>query len=205
MVVARLALCLLLFLAPEARADALLGPNLPPGQSLHGRFLQQRHLTGLNSTLTTEGDFLLVPSKGLIWRSTKPFVTTTIITATGIRQLVNGNEVQRLAAARLPFIARLYDMLGGTLAGNWSAMTKDFKIEQTGSPAAWDAELTPARTDDALAGQLSSIKVTGGRLVDQIEIHRPNGDWEQIKFLDQSMSAAAPSDADAALLEDKDQ
>jgi outer membrane lipoprotein carrier protein LolA len=197
----RLAFTLFLLLVTGVRANSFPGPSLLPGQSLHGRFVQERHLSGLNAPLTTEGDFLLVPGKGLIWRSAKPFEAATIITPAGIRQIVNGTEVQSLSAARLPFLTRFYDMVGGALLGDWSALAKDFSIGKTGNAAAWRIALTPSRADDPVAGQLRSIVVTGGRLADLIEIHRANGDWERIQFLDLSSSTQALSNADAALLE----
>src|SRR5208282_3345031 len=90
--------------------------TIPAGKTLQGRFVQDRHLAGMDVPLHSEGRFLLAPDKGLIWRAEKPFETVTVITPAGILQSMNGEEVQRLPAARLPFVMRFYQMLSGALA-----------------------------------------------------------------------------------------
>ena len=163
---------------------------LKPGEAIHGRFVQERHLAGLASPLRSEGSFLLAAGKGLIWRGEKPFATVVVITPAGILQTVSGAEVQRLPASRLPFLARFYDMLSGALSGDWSTLAHDFTVTRSAEGDNWKMLLTPARADDPTAAQLRSITVTGAKFVDAVEIRRANGDWEQLTFLQQALSAA---------------
>ncbi len=88
-------------------------PFLTTGQVLRGRFVQERHMRGFNAPLRSEGHFVLAPGKGLIWRAEKPFSVTTIITAAGLVQEAGGTETLHLPSAKLPFLSRLYDLLGG--------------------------------------------------------------------------------------------
>jgi hypothetical protein len=185
-------------------AQIAMGPTLAPGQTLHGRFVQARNLKGISSTLKSEGSFVLAPGKGLIWRIEDPIQTITIITPAGIRQIINGNEVQRIDVAKVPFIAHFYDMLNGALMGDWTAMRRDFAVQTKGDRLAWRTLLTPVRPDDPIAGMLASIAITGGKMVDGVEISRANGDSERIGFLDQTVSGVALSGDDARLLEIKD-
>jgi Outer membrane lipoprotein carrier protein LolA-like len=185
-------------------AQLAMGPTLAPGQTLHGRFVQARNLKGISSTLKSEGSFVLAPGKGLIWRIEDPIQTITIITPAGIRQIINGNEVQRIDAAKVPFIAHFYDMLNGALIGDWTAMRHDFAVQTKGDRAAWRTLLTPVQPNDPIAGMLASIVITGGKMVDGVEISRANGDSERIGFLDQTVSGVALSGDDARLLEIKD-
>ena len=185
-------------------AQLAMGPTLAPGQTLHGRFVQTRNLKGISSTLKSEGTFVLAPGKGLIWRIEDPIQTVTIITPDGIRQIINGNEVQRIDAAKVPFISHFYDMLDGALMGDWTAMRHDFAVQTKGDRAAWRTILTPVRPNDPIAGMLASIVITGGKMVDGVEISRANGDSERIAFLDQTVSGVALSADDARLLEIKD-
>jgi hypothetical protein len=182
-------------------AELHMGPSLSPGQTLHGRFVQERHLQGLAATLKSSGSFVLAPGKGLIWRIEDPIQTTTVITPAGIRQIINGSEVQRIDAAKLPFIAHFYDMLNGALMGDWTAMRHDFAIKTTGARGAWRTVLTPLRPEDPIAGMLASIVVSGGKMVDSVDINRTNGDSEHMAFLDQTVSSAALSGDDARLLD----
>ena len=131
-------------------AQLAIGPSLAPGQTLHGRFVQARNLKGIASTLKSDGTFVLAPGKGLIWRIEDPIQTITVITPAGIRQIVNGSEVQRIEAAKVPFIAHFYDMLNGALMGDWTAMRHDFcgrddgKSRRMAHPA---DSATPQRSD----------------------------------------------------------
>jgi hypothetical protein len=185
-------------------AQIAMGPTLAPGQTLHGRFVQARNLKGISSTLKSEGTFVLAPGKGLIWRIEDPIQTVTIITPDGIRQIINGSEVQRIDAAKVPFISHFYDMLDGALMGDWNAMLHDFAVQTKGDRAAWRTILTPVRPNDPIAGMLASIVISGGKMVDGVEISRANGDSERIAFLDQTVSGVALSGDDARLLEIKD-
>jgi hypothetical protein len=176
-------------------------PPLHAQEAIQGRFMQERHLAGLAAPLRTEGRFLLVAGKGLIWRGEKPFATVVVITPAGIVQIIDGREVQRLAAARLPFLARFYDMLSGALAGDWSAMDRDFAINRQGDGKNWKIVLRPLHADDPAAAQLQSITVRGAAFVEKAEIHRAGGDWEQVEFLDQARSSAPLAPEDARLFE----
>lgn len=185
-------------------AELAMGPTLAPGQTLHGRFVQARHLKGLASTLKSEGTFVLAPGRGLIWRIEDPIQTITVITPAGIRQIINGSEVQHIDAARAPFIAHFYDMLNGALMGDWAAMRHDFAVKTTGDRGAWRTVLTPLLPNDPIAGRLASIIITGGKMVDSVDINRTNGDSERMAFLDQMGSSVALSGDDARLLDNKD-
>ncbi len=181
-----------------------MGPTLAPGQTLHGRFVQERHLKGLTSTLKSEGTFVLAPGRGLIWRIEVPIQATTVITPFGLRQIINGNEVQHLDAARIPFIVHFYDMLNGALMGDWTAMRHDFAVKTSGNRDAWRTVLTPLHANDPIAGMLQSIVVTGGKMVNGVDINRTNGDFESMAFLDQTISSVALNADDARLLDTKD-
>jgi hypothetical protein len=191
------------FLSSVCFAQLTIGPSLTPGQTLRGRFVQARNLKGIPSTLKSDGTFVLAPGRGLIWRTEDPIHTITVITPAGIRQVINGSEVQRIEAAKVPFVAHFYDMLNGALMGDWTAMRRDFLVETTGDRGTWRTLLTPLQPTDPIAGMLVSIVITGGKMVDGVEIRRTNGDSEHIAFLDQSVSSVALSGDDARLLVDK--
>lgn len=191
-------------LASVCMVEGAPAPTLAAGQTLHGRFVQVRHLKGFASPLKSDGAFVLAPGRGLIWRTEDPIKTTTVITPAGIRQIINGNEVQHIDAAKAPFVAHFYDMLNGALLGNWEAMRRDFAVKTTGDRDAWRTILTPLRPDDPIAGMIASIVVTGGKMVDGVELNRANGDSENMTFLDQTVSSAALTGDDAGLLLNKD-
>jgi hypothetical protein len=177
-----------------------IGPAITPRQNLHGRFQQERHLKGITATLTSSGSFVLAPGKGLIWRIEEPIQSITVITPAGIRQIVNGSEVERIEASRVPVVTHFYDMLNGALTGDWSAMLHDFAVQTTGDRRAWRTTLTPLRATDPIVGMLSSVVIVGAKMVDAVDIVRANGDSERLTFLDQAISDVPLSEGDARLL-----
>jgi len=176
-------------------------PPLHAGEWLSGRFVQERHIAGLSAPLHSEGTFVLAAGKGLIWHSEKPFDTSVIITPAGLLQLVDGREAQRIPATRVPFLAQLYDMLAGALGGDSSTLARRFSVERHESSSGWSILLKPLHPDDPAAAALQSIAITGSRFVDTVEVHRPKGDWDQLRFSDQTRSSASLPPADAKLLQ----
>ncbi|MEI6986062.1 MAG: outer membrane lipoprotein carrier protein LolA [Rhodospirillaceae bacterium] len=183
-------------------ADGVSGPSrtISASHTLHGAFIQERRLQGFRAPLRSEGRFMLAPGRGLIWRSEKPFAVTTIITATGLVQESGGSETLRLPAARLPFLAKLYDMLGGALAGDWHALERDFTVARQGDDTAWQVDLQPQVAADPVAMPIQAIRIVGGRFVDRVEIVKDGGDADVLTFTDQTLSDALPTPEEAALL-----
>ena len=178
---------------------AFAATAISAGQVLRGRFVQERRLHGFDAPLRTEGHFVLAPGRGLIWRAETPFAVTTVITEAGLVQQIDGSEILRLPAARLPFLSRLYGMLNGALSGDWQALEPDFVIVRSGDAAHWRTELTPRRPD-AIGMPLRAITVAGSQFVDQVLIEKPEGDSESLVFLDQILSTGPLRPEEAASL-----
>jgi Outer membrane lipoprotein carrier protein LolA-like len=194
-------LAAMLALASASRADvATVCPTLALGVTLYGRFVQERHLKGLGAPLKTIGDFVVAPSLGIIWRSTDPVASVTVITPEGIRRLADGKEVQRIASARFPAFAKLYDALDRAMIGDWSALAKDFTIDCTGDRKAWRVILKPIRAEGPMPARLAWILIAGGERIDKVEIMRANGDSENVEFFNQVVASTPPAAADAGLL-----
>ncbi|PKU24596.1 LolA-related protein [Telmatospirillum siberiense] len=199
----RLLVLLLIVLAPLSPAWSA-GPSqtMEPGQVLRGRFVQERHLSGFGAPLRTEGRFVLVPGRGLIWQAETPFAVTTVITAAGLVQTAGGTETMRLPSARLPFLSRLYDMLGGVLGGDWRAMESDFATTRSGDDGNWRMELVPRRAPDQVSMPFRSIVAKGGRFLDEVVLAKADSeDFDRLSFLDQSLSRDSLTGAEASLLD----
>ena len=153
-------------------------------------------MQGFANPIRSEGTFVVAPGRGLIWKAETPFPVLTVVNAAGLAQSVAGTETMRLSAARLPFMAQLYDMMAGALAGNWRALEKSFTvIRGQGS-----VSLKPLRSDDPTAAQISAINAKFERFVDQVEIIKPNGDFDRISFRDQELNANPLVESEAGLL-----
>jgi hypothetical protein len=185
------AFLLALAAAAAVRADAPADPAaiVRPGEVLRGQFEQQRTLTGLSAPIRSQGRFVLASGKGLIWRVDEPFEIVTVVTPAGIVQKATGGAETRISADRLPFLRDLFDLLGGSLAGDWSALQRLFRITRTGDATAWTAVLEPR---DGSGIPFDSITLKGGRFVDRVDMAKPNGDRDVIAFTGQAVMAGPP-------------
>jgi hypothetical protein len=191
-----------LALAPlPARAQGEIRPvPLREGEQLRGRFTQERQLQGFARPLRSRGAFLLLPGRGLIWRSEAPFVSMLVITGRGILQLQDGQEAMRLPAARAPGIGRFYEVLSGALSGDHGRLAQVFDMQQRADAAAWELRLTPLKADDPALAQIGTITVAGARLLESITVRKINGDTDLLAFREQQVTPAAPDAAEDALL-----
>lgn len=196
----RRALLLALLAAAPARAQEARPEQLREGQQLRGRFTQERRLQGFSRPLRSEGDFLLLPGRGLLWRSQQPFASTLVITAGGILQIVDGQEAMRLPATRAPGLGRFYEVLGGALSGDPSRLGQVFRVDWQADAQEWRLGLTPLSADDPALAQVAGIDVVGTRLVERVTVRKVNGDADLLAFHDQVAGAAAPDAAEDALL-----
>jgi len=173
--------------------------RLREGQLLRGRFEQERYLEGFQTPLKSSGTFLLVPERGLVWRTELPFAITTVIGPGGLMQEVRGRETTRIPAAKLPFMSKLYAMLSGTMTGDWSALASTFKVVRTPEAKGWNLRLTPLEADDPNL-PIQAIHARGFRLLAEIELVKPHGDRDRLVFLNQKIETAQPAAQEAALL-----
>lgn len=200
-----LVLCGFLGLASAHADETLGGARLKPGSVLRGHFVQERSLQGFQAPLRSEGSFIVAEGKGLIWRVEKPFATVTVITPAGLVQSAQGTETLRLPAARIPFIARFYEMLSGTMTGDLKGLTEQFHVKQAGTATDWSLELTPKSVAENASGDqqnmpIQRLDLAGDRYVKSVAIYRQNGDRDQLTFIDQHLDTDPLSAEEAALL-----
>lgn len=174
--------------------------TLGHGEVLRGRFVQERLLKGFDKPVRSEGSFVLAPGRGLIWRGEVPFPVTTAITPGGIVQSVDGEEVMRLSAARVPFLARLYDMMGGAMAGDWKALETDFAVVRQEEPSGLVITLTPIR-DAGPAQPFRALTARMGQFVEDVRMVKPDGDQDHLSFREQGVGSGPLSAEELSLLE----
>jgi Outer membrane lipoprotein carrier protein LolA-like len=183
--------------APAWGEDA---QQLAPGDVLRGRFVQERFLEGFAAPLKTTGTFVLAPGKGLIWHAEAPFAVTTVMTASGISQRSGDSEILNLASTQVPFLARLYDILGGALAGDLQPLERYFRVKRTSDAAGWHLALAPRDSSELDRTGLHEIRIAGQRFVKTVDIARQTGDRDRLTFLDQTLDASDLAPEEAALL-----
>lgn len=166
------------------------GPPTPiaAGQVLRGHFVQERVLAGFDAPLRSEGRFVLAPAHGLIWRTEVPFPIVTVISSAGLVQRTGGTEIMRLSASRMPFLARFYELLGSVLGGDRSALGERFVVRQSTEGGRWRVDLTPHENAGS-AMPFESVTILGTRFAEEIEIRKPRGDRDRLRFTGQALSS----------------
>lgn len=192
-----LLLSLVMSLAAPAFAESIKA--LTPGDVLRGRFVQERFLQGFDNPLKSEGTFTLAPGQGLIWRADKPFAITTVMTRNGLAQQSDGVTTLNLPASRAPFMAGLYDMLSGALAGDWHALERDFTVVKAETKDGWSLQLTPTKKAPSDTMPIARIDIAGKDYVEHVDILKQGGDRDSLTFLDQR-SSTDPLTADETQL-----
>lgn len=198
----RIAVFFLLLAIPlfSSAGAADLPQTVKPGEVLRGRFIQDRQLAGFAKPLRSEGTFVLIPGKGLIWRAQTPFQNTTVITPEGILQFANGQEAMRLSAARLPGLGQLYDVLGGAVSGDIAPLARIFIVKRSTDSGGWKLVLTPLHPDNSGMSQIKSLTVLGSQFVNTVVVDKDGGDVDRLSFLDQAMTNASPTPEENSLL-----
>ncbi len=170
---------------------------LPPGAKIQGHFVEDKTMPGFTTPLHSEGEFIIAPARGVIWRNDKTFATTMIITPAGIAQDVDGERTMSMAANRIPVMSHLYTVIGGIMAGDRHALDADFIITESGDAAHWRLHATP-RQQVGPAMPFTAIDVSGGRLVDHVILTRAEGGSDQLTFIKQCVSSTPLSARDDA-------
>ncbi len=193
---------LFIFLTP-AFADelAVSKPMIAANEVLRGKFTEERRLKDFKAPLRSTGHFVVAPGHGLIWVVETPFSITTVITPGGLVQEVDGTETMNLPAKRVPFLLHLYDMLSGTLAGDWGALSQQFSIHKTGNEQHWQVALSPLEDNPSIP--FSAINASGGKLVEHIELIKPDGDSDELNFSNQKLSLSPLSKHELLMLSPK--
>ena len=184
---------------PAFTAPVVEVTPLAKGQVLRGRFEQLRFLQGFQAPLKSSGTFVLAPGLGLIWKTEAPFALTTVMSPAGLVQEVGGRETMRMPSARIPFMSKLYAMLGGALTGDWEGLSSAFNITHKADGKGWRLKLEPIRADDPEM-PIRAIDLHGSRFLEDVDLIKLNGDHDRLVFLNQKLESASPTPEESQLL-----
>ena len=188
----------LLAAAPlPALADAVaqIQQRLVSAPVQRGRFEQDKALAGFAKPLKSQGDYLLVRGKGLIWRTTAPFASQLVLT----RDRIAGAGGLRLDASKEPGIRVVTSLMLSLLDGDLGALQQAFDVQASvQGEKAWRASLKPKAT--AFAQLFSRIELEGDRQLRRIVMTEAQGDTTTLRFDEQPRDPAAPSADEAKQL-----
>jgi hypothetical protein len=159
-------------------ADITARLTAPMGE---GSFVQEKKLRSLPLPLVSRGHFT-VASGLVLWETESPFISSLRISADGVSQWEQGEQVWQVSAAEQPLVATVGRLLIALLAGDVAAMTRFFNLQSATLQGddCWRAELLVR--DAILADFIGSVNIQGCAAIEQLELREVGGDITQIQL-----------------------
>ncbi len=158
---------------------------LAPGELLTAMFRQERHLQGFDGAAQSSGQFYLVPGKGVLWATQKPFENKLIVGRRGITQMVNGKKTLRIPARKMPGASVLQSVFESIMQDDWTTLEHKFGVKRKFIGDHWTLNFKPSSS--ASGPGIQRISLTGKTYVETIKIVRDNGDWDHIFLTNHSI------------------
>lgn len=162
-----------------AFSAAELAQTLQKPANVQGAFTQQRYLKSLTKPMTTNGQFVLIPKRGLLWHMQKPFENRLRVRADGIMQW-NGKSWVATNPSKMNGQSQQIRLFLDLLGGNTQGLEKQFDLQLSGSQQKWTLRLNPKT---ALMKQIfNHIEISGDNVVRRIELNEKQGDRTVMQF-----------------------
>lgn len=159
-------------------------------QVLRAKYHQTRHVSGLAAPLESSGRLLMAKDTGLVWKQEKPFPAEFVFTESTVSETLPGQPQKVKPRTEQADIFKLVSMITELLQGKTSSLEKIFDTnfkEETDDR--WSLVLMPK--DSRIRKAFSSITLSGGSLIESMEIIEKSSNKSVIEFLDQSTSPPA--------------
>ncbi|WP_435998727.1 MULTISPECIES: outer membrane lipoprotein carrier protein LolA [unclassified Pseudoxanthomonas] len=167
---------------------------------LRGEFSQEKQVAGFRNPLRSNGRFLLVRDKGVVWSTTAPFPSEIVITQDRIlsRQR-DGSRRLEVDGRQQPGLRSVNAMMFALMSGDMKALTSTFEVKAEPAARGWKMTLVPRSRQVAQA--FNSVRLSGDRYVREVELREANGDLTRLRFSGMSESPATLSRDEAARFE----
>lgn len=182
---------------PQATSDDARGRLARPAV-LRGSFEQRKQLQGFKNPLLSRGRFLLLRDRGVIWDTTEPFASSTVLTRDRLlTRQPDGSTRVVLDATVSPAVASVNSLLLALVAGDLDALAPQFEINEDRLPdGRWQLRLHPREA--GLQRVFRVIELRGDEHVDEVVLEETGGDHTTLRFLELSDEPATASPAEAA-------
>lgn len=151
--------------------------------TIRAHFEQQKTMTSLNRTFTSQGDVLFSQQYGVLWQIKKPVQADLIVTERKLIQKTKRTMSEiNVKQSEYGSIATLFLQL---MAGDEETLVKNFNLMSVEkNNAHWKIQLTPKH---ALFKKLfDQVDMQGGQYLDHIVLHEKAGNSTTIRFSQQS-------------------
>ncbi len=200
----RTALGALAVLAPPVLAQehdvlAAIGARLVSAPVLRGQFEQSKTVKGFKHPLLSQGDFLVLRGRGVIWRTRAPVASSLAMTRSRlVSRGADGAVQQQVDAVREPAVRGIIELMFAVLSADLQVLAQRFSIGAQLLPGqAWRITLLPR--DATLAQWAARVEIEGDRQVRQVQWQDGMGDRTLIRMSAHQSSPAPSADEEAWL------
>lgn len=148
--------------------------GLAQHRSGHASFTEKKFIAILDKPLESSGELFYNAPDRLEKRTLKP-KTESMILDQDTLLIERGRKKHRLQLQEYPELAAFIGSIRGTLAGDRSALERNYKLTLDGTAAHWVLQLVPV--DEKMQAVVKQIRITGVRdMLRSIEITQADGD-----------------------------
>jgi outer membrane lipoprotein-sorting protein len=178
-----IALLVMLFSTPlQAQDDlaAAIFQQLGAQQHSAVRYVEKKYLKIIDVPLTQSGRLLYQPPDRLIREQLTP--NQERFTFEGRQVTIqNGSSTKKVSLERLPALQVFLDSLKAVMAGDRTALQRNFSVAATGSLDHWTLALTPLNAQ--LRPYVTRIQFEGNRSeLTRIKTYEVDGDWSDMEL-----------------------
>lgn len=173
-----------------------LQQQLAKNETVRGDFVQSRHLEMFDQPLSSQGQFTLSKSRGLLWQQASPFPVSLVLTEDKLRQTFAGQAPQIITAKENPMAFYFSHVFLAVFHGDTAALEEQFAVDFKVDTGNWTIALTPNQAP--LNAVFKQITLTGRDDIEHLELHELRGDKTDIFFSNQTSEPQGLTDAEQA-------
>jgi outer membrane lipoprotein-sorting protein len=153
----------LLGIAPTAfAADSITAQQLlqmlAKNRASQADFVDRKYLSSLDRPLESSGELIYTAPSRLEKRTTKPKPETMIVDGDTLSIERNGTR-RSISLSSYPEVAAFTESIRATLAGDLTALSRDYRVTVDGTQSQWRLTLLPS--DQKIAAFVSRITING--------------------------------------------
>ena len=197
-----LALVLMPFISPSAAADDLvdrIAAALGRPELLRANFTQEKRAAALTRPIVSRGRLTVAREYGVIWRVDAPLSMRLAYRSDALVEVDSEGRrrVRKFSDHRAQ--AEVARVIRALLAADFSALRQHFEVQGSAEGIRWQIDLVPRSPQ--VAQFVKSMRINGGRQIEQIRIVEGSADTTLIYLRDIETPAALDADERALLLD----
>ncbi|AKE53146.1 outer membrane lipoprotein carrier protein LolA [Kangiella geojedonensis] len=145
------------------------------------KFKQEKNIKVLANPLTSFGYLLLANQEAVVWQTTQPIKSTTVISPNNFRQYNKKDQLMTMPANTSNQTSQLVSSTFlSILSGTIDQLNDNFEVSTSCSETEWHISLIPNNND--ILRLLQKIDITGNIQINQLNFVETNQDITQISF-----------------------